>query len=115
MCPYGLVDSNRPGYAGPVKHFILFYDVVDDYLERRAPLRAEHLALARNAAARGELRLAGAFADPVDGAALVFRGADREVAERFAVADPYVKNGLVTRWHVREWTVVIGSDVDATG
>ena len=54
--------------------------------------------------------LAGAFADPPDGAALVFRGPDRSVAERFAQADPYVRNGLVTAWRVREWTVVIGAD-----
>jgi hypothetical protein len=95
-----------------MKYFILFYEVADDYLERRAPLRAEHLALARAAAARGELRLGGAYADPADGAALVFRGSGREVAERFAGDDPYVKNGLVERWHVREWTVVIGADMD---
>jgi hypothetical protein len=98
-----------------VNYFILFYDVVDDYLERRAPLRAEHLALAQAAAARGELRLAGAYADPADGAALVFRGSDRTVAEGFAGDDPYVRNGLVKRWHVREWAVVIGTDVDAPG
>jgi uncharacterized protein len=98
-----------------VKHFILFYEVVDDYLERRAPLRAEHLALAQAAVARGELRLAGAYADPADGAALVFRGFDSTVAERFAGDDPYVENGLVKRWYVREWTLVIGTDVDAPG
>lgn len=103
------------GYTGRVKTFILFYEVVDDYLERRAPLRAAHLALARAAAQRGELRLGGAYADPADGAALVFRGPDRGVAERFAGDDPYVENGLVKRWYVREWTVVVGADVDATG
>jgi uncharacterized protein YciI len=32
------------------------------------------------------------------------------VAEDFARADPYVRNGLVTRWRVREWSVVIGGD-----
>lgn len=95
-----------------MKYYILFYDVVDDYLERRASFRAEHLAMARAAAERGDLRLAGAYADPADGAALVFRGVDRAVAERFAADDPYVRNGLVTRWHVREWTVVIGADMD---
>ena len=89
-------------------YFALFYDTVDDYLERRASFRAEHLALARAASERGELVLAGAFADPADQALLVFEGADRSVAERFAAADPYVMNGLVKRWRVREWTVVIG-------
>jgi uncharacterized protein YciI len=86
----------------------LIYEVVDDYLERRGAFRAEHLALARAATERGELVLAGAYADPPDGALLVFEGPDRSVAERFAAADPYVQNGLVTRWRVREWTVVVG-------
>lgn len=90
------------------KHFILFYETAPDYLERRPAFRAEHLELAKKASARGELVLAGAFADPPDGAVLVFKGADRSVAEDFAHADPYVKNGLVTRWRVREWTTVVG-------
>jgi proline iminopeptidase len=41
---------------------------------------------------------------------LVFRSDSREAAERFAREDPYVKEGLVTSWRVREWTVVIGGD-----
>ena len=77
-------------------------------MERRTAFRDDHLALAREAHDRGEIVLAGALADPADGAVLVFRGDDRSVAERFAELDPYVKNGLVTRWRVRPWTVVIG-------
>ena len=91
-------------------YFLLLYDVVDDYLERRAAFREEHLALAREAHGRGELVLAGALADPADGAVLVFRGGDGSVAERFVERDPYVRNGLVSRWRVRPWTVVIGGD-----
>jgi uncharacterized protein YciI len=64
-------------------------------------------ALARAANERGELLLAGAFAEPADGAALVFKADDRSVAERFAASDPYVKEGLVRHWTVRKWTVVI--------
>ena len=93
-----------------MKYFVLTYTVVDDYIERRREYRAQHLELARAAAVRGELRLGGALADPADAAVLVFRGADRGVAEAFARADPYVKNGLVSSWSVREWTVVIGAD-----
>ena len=91
-------------------HYLLFYEVVPDYVERRALFRAEHLTLARAAQARGELILGGALAGPVDGAVLLFRGAGPEVAERFAAADPYVTNGLVTRWRVRMWTTVVGAD-----
>ena len=89
-------------------HYLLLYDVGPDYVERRAPLRAEHLALAQAAHARGELVLGGALADPVDGAVLVFRGDSPSAAEAFARADPYVRNGLVTRWRVRAWNTVVG-------
>ena len=88
---------------------MLRYELADDYLERRAGLRDEHLGLARAAFERGELVLAGALADPADQALLVFSAPDRSVAEDFARADPYVVNGLVTRWEVRDWTVVIGN------
>jgi uncharacterized protein YciI len=93
-------------------HYLLFYDVAPDYMERRAALRAEHLALARAAHARGELVLGGALADPVDGAVLLFRGDSPAAAEAFAAADPYVGHGLVTCWRVRAWTTVVGDGVD---
>jgi hypothetical protein len=91
-------------------HYLLFYDVVADYAERRVALRAAHLTLAKRAVERGELVLGGALADPVDGAVLLFRGSSPDVATAFAAADPYVTNGLVTRWRVREWTTVVGPD-----
>ncbi len=89
-------------------HYLLLYDLAPDYLERRGALRAAHLALAWEAQARGELILAGALADPVDGAVLLFEGESPAAAERFAAADPYVRDGLVTRWRVRPWTTVVG-------
>jgi len=89
---------------------ILFYDLVDDYVERRTQFRAEHLKLARHAQARGELVLAGALAEPVDGAVLVFRGESPDAAVAFAKADPYVRNGLVKAWRVRKWITVIGGE-----
>ena len=93
-------------------HYLLMYDVVEDYLERRTPLRAAHIALARAAESRDELILAGAFAHPPDGAVFLFRGDSPAAAEQFAAADPYVQNGLVTRWRVREWTTVVGRDAE---
>jgi uncharacterized protein len=90
-------------------HYLLFYEVVPDYAERRMPLRASHLAHAQAACDRGELVLGGALANPVDGAVLLFRGESPAVAEAFAAADPYVTHGLVTRWRVREWTTVVGA------
>lgn len=93
-------------------YFLLRYELVEDYLVRRAPLRPEHLALARAAVDRGELRLGGALDEPADEAVLVFRGADGAGAEAFARADPYVREGLVRRWTVRRWNVVIGADLE---
>jgi uncharacterized protein YciI len=90
-------------------YFALIYDVVDDYAGRRGRFRAEHLAIAAGAHERGELVLAGAFADPTDKALLIFRASDKSVAESFARNDPYVRNGLVKHWEVRAWTVVIGN------
>ena len=94
-------------------HYLLIYDVVDDYVNRRAPFRAAHLTLAREAVARGELVLGGALTNPADGAVLVFKGSSPDVAESFARKDPYVLNGLVTRWRVREWTTVVGAGAEA--
>jgi len=90
-------------------HYLLFYDVVPDYADRRLEYRAAHLRYAGEAVDRGELVLGGALADPIDGAVLLFRGSSAEVAERFAAGDPYVLNGLVTLWRVRPWTTVVGT------
>lgn len=91
-------------------HFLLMYDLAEDYLARRGEFRGVHLALARAAEARGELVLAGALDAPADMAVLLFTGAKPAAAEAFAAADPYVHAGLVTRWRVRPWTTVIGRD-----
>lgn len=90
-------------------YYVLFYHVVDDYVIRRAAFREEHLRLARAAHARGELVYGGALRDPADQALLVFRVADRAVVEAFVRSDPYVLNGLVVRWEIRPWAVVIGN------
>ena len=89
-------------------HYLLFYEVGEDYVSRRAKFRVEHLEKAWKASERGDLVLAGALANPVDGAVLLFTGESPEVAEKFARADPYVVNGVVKRWYVREWTTVAG-------
>jgi len=91
-------------------HTILFYDVVDDYVGRRTQFREQHLQLAKQGHQRGEIVLGGALAEPADAAIIVFRGDCVDVAEAFAKADPYVKNGLVKAWRVRKWTTVIGGE-----
>jgi uncharacterized protein YciI len=89
------------------QYSVLEYTLADDYLERRAALRAEHLELLRAAHERGELLMAGALPDPYDRALLVWT-APREVVERFVESDPYVVQGLVTGWTIRPWAVVVG-------
>ena len=89
--------------------FLLEYDLVDNYIERRAEFRNEHLGLATEAAQRGQLVLGGALADRPDRALLVWRVADRTVIDDFVRADPYVINGLVRSWSIRPWNVVVGT------
>jgi uncharacterized protein len=91
----------------------LIFDLADDYLERRAELRDDHLQLARAAHERGELLLAGAFIEPFDHSLFVWASDDESVVERFIAADPYVANGLVTAWQIRKWNVAVGGDVAA--
>lgn len=94
-----------------MSYYALFYrEVVPDFIARRAPYRDEHLNLAREARSRGELVLAGALADPPDGALVIFRAGDSAPAEEFVRKDPYVRNGLVKRWEIRLWTVVVGNE-----
>jgi uncharacterized protein YciI len=89
-------------------HYLLFYEVGEDYVSRRAEFREAHLRKAWEASGRRELVLAGALSNPVDGAVLLFEGDSPRVAENFARADPYVTSGAVKRWYVREWTTVVG-------
>lgn len=91
-----------------MSYFVLFYDVVDDYLERRAEFREEHLGLVRELFDRGVLLMGGALADPADRVLIVFRTEDSKIIEDFVGRDPYVRNGLVARWKIRPWTVVVG-------
>jgi uncharacterized protein YciI len=91
-----------------VKHFLLFYDYVADFRDKRAPHRAAHIAHAKASLARGELQLGGAFAEDPPGGMLLFKAETPAIAEAFARADPYVQNGVVTAWRVREWTTVVG-------
>ncbi len=92
-----------------MNYYALFYDLVKDHETRRMPFRDEHLQRIRAAHARGELIMAGAFADPMDSALLVFRAPDRAVVQEFVRNDPYVTNGLVPGWKIRSWTVVVGN------
>ncbi len=91
-----------------MRHYMLTYELSQDYMERRAEFREAHLGMAWAARDRGDLFIAGALQDPVDTAILVFKGESGAAAEEFAKNDPYVQNGLVKRWTVRPWATVVG-------
>ena len=90
-----------------MKHFLLTYTLAPDYLERRPAYRDAHLAYAWAAIERGEAVLGGALV-PAEEAMLLFQGEDASAAEAFAKSDPYVLNGIVSAWRVREWVTVVG-------
>jgi uncharacterized protein len=94
-----------------MNYYVLYYDVVENFVELRKPYRGEHLRLAQEAYQRGELLLAGALSNPADKAMLLFRTPDSTVAEEFARRDPYVINGLVKRREIRQWNIVIGNEL----
>ena len=89
-------------------HYLLFYELAEDYLARRGKFRNQHLQLAWQAVDRGEMLLGGALANPTDLAIVLFKGDSPGVAENFAKTDPYVANGILKHWYVREWTTVAG-------
>jgi len=89
-------------------HDLPIYDVIEDYIQRRKVFRPAHIEHTREAVARGELLLGGALTNLVDQAVLLFRAASPSVPEEFALADPYVTNGFVKSWRVREWKTVVG-------
>lgn len=106
-------NRNALAFGDPImesskSNYFLFYDVVDNYIERRAPYRDQHIQLAQSLHGQGMLLLGGPLDDPVDGAVLVFRVNDPKIIEDFVQRDPYVQNGLVKAWRIRKWNTVIG-------
>lgn len=91
-----------------IKHWALHYQYVPDAFEKRVPFRADHLALTSKYKSSGSMLSGGAYADPPMGALLTFHSTRSEV-EKFIKEDPYVTNGVVTDYKIREWTVVVGS------
>jgi uncharacterized protein YciI len=89
-------------------HYLVFYDYVEDYLERRKPLRTAHLELARQAVERGELLLGGVLEGTPEGAVLLFCAESASAVEAFIVKDPYVLHGAVKSWRIRQWHTVVG-------
>ena len=94
------------------KHWLLFYEGVDDYINVRRPFRDDHLGHVRAAVDRGDIVHAGALGEPPHGSVLSFVGDTAAVAEEFARNDPYVTGGAVKQWRVERWTVVVGEGAE---
>ncbi len=89
-------------------YYALFYELCDDYMERRQAVRSLHFEHLTPYHERGQLLMAGAFDQASDGAMLLFKDVDRAFIERFAQGDPYVAAGVVTGWKIAKWNVAVG-------
>ena len=89
--------------------YVLFYESADDVMSR-APVHFEaHSARLHEFHARGEILMVGTFGDPqVQGSMAIFP--TRAAAESFVDGDPFVLNGVVRRWEIREWNEILAPD-----
>lgn len=81
--------------------YVFSYQSAPDVAQKAPAHAAAHRAHWNEFLANGTLLMIGPFANPLDGAMGIF--ATREAAESFAESDPFVLNGVVDNWVVREW------------
>jgi uncharacterized protein YciI len=82
--------------------YVLFYESADDVMSKAPAHAPGHRAHLDEFRARGTLLMVGAFANPQEeGSMAIFT--TREAAEAFARGDPFVLNGVVRAWYIREW------------
>jgi hypothetical protein len=82
--------------------YVLVYESADDVMSKAPAHFPAHGARLRDFHARGTLLMTGPFANPQEqGSMSIFT--TREAAEEFAAGDPFVLNGVVRDWHIREW------------
>jgi uncharacterized protein len=86
--------------------YVLFCESADDVVSRAPPHFPAHRARLDDFHARGKLLMVGTFSNPQEeGSMAIFT--TREAAEEVAAGDPFVVNGVVRDWHVREWNEVL--------
>jgi uncharacterized protein YciI len=89
-----------------VKKYVVLYESADDVARKAPPHFAAHRERYTAFHQRGDLLMIGTFADPqTEGAMAVF--GSRAAAEEFVADDPFVVNGVVKAWHIREWDDVL--------
>ena len=87
--------------------YVLLYESADDVASKAPPQFPAHKARLDEFHARGDLLMVGTFGDPqAQGSMAIFTS--REAAEEFATGDPFVLNGVVAAWEVRQWNEMYG-------
>lgn len=90
-------------------YFILTYETIEGYVEKRKPFREEHLSLLTKELENKHVILGGALEDPADKAVIIWNVKDKKTIEDFVSNDPYVQNGLISKYEIRPWNVVINN------
>ncbi|HZE34367.1 MAG TPA: YciI family protein [Actinoallomurus sp.] len=86
--------------------YVVFYESSPDVLTLAPQHFPAHQARLADFHARGLLLMVGTFGDPVkEGSMAIFT--TREGAEEFVKGDPFVLNGVVSSWNLREWNEVL--------
>ena len=86
--------------------YVVLYESAADVASRAPPPFAAHVARYQDFQARGLLLMIGTFANPQEeGSMAIFT--TRQAAEEFVAGDPFVLNGVVARWEIREWNEVL--------
>ncbi len=86
--------------------YVLFYESADDVRTKAPQFFPAHVARWKEFQNQGTLLMIGTFAKAQEeGSMAIFT--TREAAEAFAKNDPFVLNGVVRRWSIREWNEAI--------
>lgn len=80
------------------------YTSFEEAMSKAPDLIAAHKERTKELHNQGTILMAGAFLDNRDAALSTMAVcATREAAEEFVKGDPFVLNGMVKKWYVREW------------
>lgn len=90
-----------------MKHFVLTYHYVEDYMARRDAFRAEHLARISSALEQGRILAAGVLPQGPR-ALIVFYADSADEVKAFAEGDPYYKAGLIASFEIDDWALAAG-------
>jgi uncharacterized protein YciI len=83
---------------------VSFYEMAPGALPKVMTHYPAHRARLDEFHARGAILAAGPLGNPPEGAMAIFN--TKEEAEEFIQGDPFVTNGLVSKWRLVEWNAV---------